>query len=306
MMLLSLWAALVLEQMRPLTYRIAPYRGFLRYIAYVQTRFDAGERQHGTVAWILAIAPPVFGVTLIYALLHALHPVLGWLWNVVIVYGTMGFKHYRNTATQLSRALWSQDIDTARAVLARWLGREAAHYDAETIARLGVEQTFAYGHKQLFGVVAWFAVFGAAGAVLYRCGNILYYKWGQRPSLEHDAFGAFARRAFHLIDWVPARLTAMSFAVVGNFDDAIYAWRTQAAAWAERNMGVVLAAGAGALGVRLGGALESNTVVASRPELGLNGTPDADTLQSAIALLWRTLLLWLAVIVLLSLAHWFG
>lgn len=306
MTLLSLLAALIFEQTRPLTYRIAPYRLFLRYIAYIQSRFDAGEQQHGTIAWFLAVTPPVLIAFLIYALLHAVHPVFAWLWNVVIVYGTMGFKHYRNTATQLSRALWSQDIDTARAILTRWQGHDASRHDAQTLAAVGVEQTFAYGHKQLFGIVAWFAVFGVGGAVLYRCANIVYYKWGQRPMLEDDAFGVFSRRAFRALDWVPARLTAFSFAVVGNFDDAIYAWRVQSGARADRNREIVLAAGAGALGVRLGGALDDGTRADLRSEIGVNAVPDADTLQSAIALLWRSLLLWLAVITLISLAHWFG
>ena len=48
------------------------------------------------------------------------------------------------------------------------------------------------------------------------------------------------------IDWIPARLTASAFAVVGNFEDAIYAWRNFANRWEDEAAGIILAAGGGA------------------------------------------------------------
>jgi cobalamin biosynthesis protein CobD/CbiB len=101
------------------------------------------------------------------------------------------------------------------------------------------------------------------------------------------------------------RLTAASFAVVGDFEDAVYCWRTQARDWSDPDAGVVLAAGAGALGVRLGMPLTAIEGVEVRPELGLGEIPDSPTLDSVVGLVWRALVLWVFVILVLALASAF-
>jgi cobalamin biosynthesis protein CobD/CbiB len=109
-----------------------------------------------------------------------------------------------------------------------------------------------------------------------------------------------------VLDWVPARITASAFAVVGDFEDAIYCWRTQAARWPDHLLGVVLAAGAGALGVRLGMPVLRGTVLEDRPELGLGEDADTPFLDSVVGLIWRALVLWLAALLALSVARAFG
>ncbi len=118
-------------------------------------------------------------------------------------------------------------------------------------------------------------------------------------------FGEFARRAFHALDWLPARFTAASFAIVGDFEDAVYCWRTQAARWPDPLLGLVLAAGAGALGVRLGSPIARGAVVEDRPELGLGEEADTPFLDSAIGLIWRALVLWLALLLVVGIARAF-
>jgi len=108
-----------------------------------------------------------------------------------------------------------------------------------------------------------------------------------------------------LLEWPAVRLTAAAFAVVGDFEDAIYCWRTQAAAWPDPNLGIVLAAGAGALGVKLGMPLTEVEGLQPRPELGLGETADAPFLDSTVGLLWRALVLWVFILVILSLARVF-
>jgi len=120
-----------------------------------------------------------------------------------------------------------------------------------------------------------------------------------------SAFGAPVRRLLHWLDWIPVRLTAATFAVVGDFEDAIYCWRTQAAQWPRLHEGILLASGAGALGVVIGGAITGPTGEPEfRPELGIGEPADSDVLASAAGLVWRALLVWLAVLVVLTLAYW--
>src|SRR5690606_9549634 len=110
-------------------------------------------------------------------------------------------------------------------------GSSAEHYTYAQLAGVSIETTLSRAHYGLFGPVLWFIVLGPAGVVLYRLAYLLKVEW-QAPA--GSAFNQFAKQAFDFIDWLPARITAISFAIVGDFEDAIYCWRTQAASWSDK------------------------------------------------------------------------
>jgi cobalamin biosynthesis protein CobD/CbiB len=190
--------------------------------------------------------------------------------------------------------------------LARWYGRDPGELGTNEMSRLAIERGLVCAHRHVFGVVAWYAVFGAAGAVLYRAADMLCEQWADGIENVSAPFARFARQSFDVLDWIPARLTAVAFAIVGDFEDALYCWRTQASAWADRGEAIVLAAGAGALGVRLGSAVGLLPGMSARPEIGTGEEADPELMTSAIGLVWRALVLWLFVILLLTLAGWLG
>ena len=141
------------------------------------------------------------------------------------------------------------------------------------------------------------------GAILYRMSSFLHRRWAERSDAELAAFGSFAGQVFRLLDWVPARLTGIAFAVVGDFEDAAYCWRTQAAKWPDPSLGVVLASGAGAMGVRLGMPFLSELSPLDRPELGLGDEADVGFLDSTVGLVWRALVVILFILLLLGIAR---
>jgi adenosylcobinamide-phosphate synthase len=147
---------------------------------------------------------------------------------------------------------------------------------------------------------------GPTGPILYRLAAQLDKLWGRRVEPEDGEFGAFARRAFQVIDWLPQRVTAAGFAVVGDFEDAAYCWRTQADRWPESSSGILLASGGGALGVRLGMPLSEGGGAVDRSELGMGEEADVDFMQSAIGLVWRTLVLFVSIFALIGVASWVG
>ena len=305
MSFLSILVTLLIEQVRPLAPRNAISRGYVRYVNSLGSHFNAGEQGQGTVAWLLAVLPWVLVTMAIHYFLLDISIVAAWIFNVAILYLTMGFRQFSHAFTQLVEVLRVGDLDRARELLTEWRGDSAAEYSGTEIAKVAIEQGLIDSHRHVFGVIFWFLILpGPSGAVLYRMAGLLEDKWGARPQQEYGEFGKFAQRVFHYIDWIPVRLTAISFAVAGDFEDAVYCWRSQATTWMNAEQGVVLASGAGALGVRLGETLHQHGTVSFRPDLGVGDDADVNTMTSAVGMIWRALVIWMFILALMTLARW--
>lgn len=323
MSLLSLVVALLLEQFRPL-----PYRRFVReplqaMADFLEARLNGGAHQHGTLAWAIAVLLPALFAALVFYGLHALSPLLAWLWNIGVLYLTLGFRQFSHYFTDIQLALRMGDLAHARQLLAEWRGSPVderppkedadersppdAGESAHEIARQAISMALLASHRHVFGVLVCFVLLpGPSGAVLYRIADFLAAYWGRAAERPDGAslgdFGAFAARAFAFINWLPVRATAAAFAIVGNFEDAVYCWRTQADKESDAGIGIVLASGAGALGVRLSPASAGNEAAEEIIEVGAGEDADADHMQSAVGLVWRALLLSLLLLLLLGFA----
>lgn len=307
MTLFSLISALLLEQWRPAGHRNRIILLFLSYADALERYFNTGVRRHGVAAWIAAVVPVLIFTGWVYYLLHGLSPLLAWAWNVLVLYITMGFRQFSYSFTEIKDALKNGDLLLARKLLREWRGVEADELSSQEIARITIELALIRSHRYVFGIIFCFVVLpGPLGPVLYRLADLLSERWGGRTEQESDAFGRFATKAFEIIDWLPARSTAVSFAIAGNFEDAVYCWRAQAASWVDQAQGIILASGAGALGVLLGDSLRDAGGKYYRPELGVGEEADIDFLQSTVGLIWRTLVLWLLLLLLLEIASWAG
>ncbi len=306
MTFLSLLVALLVEQARPLRQRNRFHQWFEDYAASLEHHLNGGEFRHGVIAWLLAVAPLLAVTLAVYFAAAAVGSPFAWAWNVAVLYLTMGFRRFSHYFTEILRTLSNEDVTAARTLLGEWRGESASEFNATEIARVAIEQALLASHRHVFGTIAWFVVLGPAGAVLYRASDMLAAKWGAAGRPESGEFGRFAARFFFWLDWAPARLTALTFAVVGNFEDAVYCWRSQALAWSTRTQGVILAAGAGALGVRLGDALHQYGTLEFRPELGTGSDADADAMEASVRLIWRSLVLWMFLLLMVSLAYALG
>jgi len=296
----SVFAALVLEHMRPLRRPLPHYQRYTLFIQWLQRKLNAGEYSHGAIAWMLAVVPVLSGVWLVFFLLSGISPFLGWLWNVGVLYVTLGFKYFSDDAERIARLIRAGELDVARTQLEAWRGGDTRAFSADDIARVTIEQVMGASLRQMYGVLFWFVLLGPVGAVLFRAASILARRW----SNTRGRFGLFALKAFHVVNWLPARLTALTYAIAGNFEDATFCWRTQAPGWPEPEEGVVLAAGAGAMGVRLGQSLNVGEETVWRPDLGTGQAPDADCIDSAISMIWRGLVIWLVAGLLVVVAGW--
>jgi adenosylcobinamide-phosphate synthase len=303
----SILTALFLEQLRALPHPSVVELWFVRYADRLARDLNAGQPVHGTAGWLLGVLPWVALVLIAHYVLDVLNPLLAWALDVAVLYVCINFKRAMHDYSAIADALRAGELDQARALIARWRGETAAEWSESEIARAAIETAFVRAHRDLLAVIAWFVVLpGPAGPVLYKLSGILADKWGRRTDEEFGAFGRFSAKAFYVLDWVPLRLTAIGFAVAGDFEDAMACWRGQAQTWPDPATAVILASGAGALDVRLGGPLSKEGGANYRPELGTGDDPDANYMQSAAGLIWRTLVIWMIGLLLLTLARWVG
>lgn len=258
--------------------------------AWLLESFNAGQRSQGMLAWSVGVLLPALAFGFLAGMLGQTLAGLGWAFSVLVLYFILGFREASFHAAGVARALQEDDVARARELLSNWRPGALRGEDAESIARLTVEEVLKAALVSLFGALFWYFLFGVAGVVAYRLAFLCRELW-------HDEaeFGGFAVRACQVLDWLPARIAAFSFAIVGNFQDALESWRGQARAWGDETQGILLAAGAGALGVRLGGNIAVAGGELLRPALGLEDAPGVDAIDGAIALVWRAAILWLAV-----------
>lgn len=307
MSFLCLLLTLLIEQLRPLGPRPLTDRLYVRYVNFLSSHFNAGEKIQGMVAWWLAVLPWVVLSLGIYYLLSSVNFALGWIWNVFVLYLTLGFRKFSHAFTGIVEALRAGNLERARQLLTEWRNESAAEYNGTEVSKVAIEEGLINSHRHVFGVMFWFLILpGPSGALLYRMAAVLEEKWGERPREEYGDFGRYAHRMFHYLDWIPVRLTALGFAVVGDFEDAVYCWRSQATAWSRPEQGIVLASGAGAVGVRLGETLHHHGTVSFRPEVGLGDEADVNSMASAAGLVWRAVVLWMFILALITIARWVG
>lgn len=305
MTLFSLVFALLLEQFRPLNAAKVLYPPLEALGDFFESRFNDGQARHGMIAWYLMVLPPVLLVAVVYFLLYStLHPLAAFAFNIAVLYYTMGFRHVSHFFTGIHAALRAGDLATARSLIGEWRGRLHDQSSSQEITRLTIEKGIIGAHRQVFAIIILFVpLVGPCGALLYRMAEFYARYWGKSNDADMTEFGSFARKAFYYIDWLPARITAISFSIVGDFEDAIYCWRMQAEKWPEPTESVLLAAGAGALGVRLGQPIHESGEITERPELGTGDEAEVEYLQSFVGLVRRTLVLYFLVMLMMGITR---
>ena len=326
MSFISVLLALLLEQARPLSRGNLVHASFRAWVRWSTRNFDAGKSFYGWLAWGFAVVCPSLTAMAIYWLLDAF---LGWpvavLWSVVVLYITLGFRQFSFHFTQIRDALADGDEDRARELLAEWQQMDASDLPRSEIVRHVIEHSVLSAHRHVFGVLAWFSVlaafgFGPAGAVMYRLSEFVVRYWQHKTKTHQpvsDALQACAVQAWAVIDWVPARITAISFAVVGSFEEVVDSWRNHEPRFPGDNDGIILAATAGAVNIKLGDAASqasypaetSSTVVGTletSSPIASGQAPELAHLAVIVGLVWRTVVMWMVLLALLTLARLLG
>lgn len=285
-------AALLLDRLLGEPRRAHPLVGFGALASGLEKRLNhGGSRLRGVIALLLLVIP----LTALSAWLVAL-PTVGLLVEVILLYLVIAPRSLAQHAEAVLDALRLDNLSQARERVGYMVSRDTSHMEPGDIARSTIESVLENGNDAVFGALFWFMVAGVPGAVAYRLVNTLDAMWGYRTE-RFRQFGWAAARLDDLMNLIPARLTAFSYALIGNFSNALSCWRQQAHLHDSPNGGPVMAAGAGALGLQLGGAAIYHGQRKERPILGRGELPTSDDIGRAVALLQRTVWLWAGVIV---------
>ena len=292
---LAALAAVALDRLLGEPRRFHPLVGFGNLASAIEKRLNRRSRLTGIAAWALVVLPFV-------ALAAALRPQAPFAVDVALLYFALGARSLAEHAEAVARPLREGRLDEARQRVGWMVSRDTTQLDESGVAKAGMESVLENGNDAIFGALFWFALLGAPGALLFRLANTLDAMWGYRTE-RFNRFGWAAARIDDVLNWIPARLTALTYALLGKTRQALTCWRSQAPGWESPNAGPVMSAGAGSLGVLLGGAAIYHGQEEIRPPLGTGPAPVAADLDRAIALIRHSLWLWLAVFFVTGFLH---
>ena len=218
----AILCALLAEQVRPLPSGAAAREGVRMWADWICRNVDAGKRQSAGLAWALGAGIPTLAALTVHAMLEW---GLGWpfamVWNVAVLYLTLGFRQFSHPFTEIREALDAGDEELAKSLLARWRRIDLIDLPRSELLRQVIEHSVLSAHRHVFGVLAWYAVLaayglGPAGAVLYRMAEFLRRQWGVAPEVlgghlesASTALQWISEDLWRRIDWAPARITAL-------------------------------------------------------------------------------------------------
>ena len=279
-----------------------PLVGFGNLAIALEHRLNRGTLRfpRGALAWMLAVLP----LTAVAALLVGLLTItpagiwLAWTAHAIMLYFCLGLRSLRDHNLPIADALARNDLPSARLLTARIVSRDTTSASEIELTKASAESLLENGNDAVFGTLFWFIVAGGPGAVLFRMANTLDAMWGYRTA-RLLRFGCTAARIDDALNYIPARLTALSYVLLApGLQGKLRAWRcwhSQAPAWSSPNAGPVMSSGAGALGVQLGGPAIYHGEVEHRPPLGMGEPATGADINRAWRLVMHTTTLWLVV-----------
>lgn len=305
MMFLSLCLAVFIDAVCGEAKRFHPLVGFGSWVKSIEARFypvRGASSRHiffvGIAAWCAAVLPWWLLLLLFYVAVPVMQP----LCDVLIMYFVIARKSLIEHVRRVYLYLLAGDLLAARAAVAMIVSRDTQTLSPQKLRDATVESALENGADGIFAAIFWFVIGGAPAALLYRLVNTMDAMWGYR-NLRYARFGTCAARVDDVMNFIPARLLALTYAALGNSKLALQCWAQQARACASPNAGVVMTAGAGALQLSVGGGAYYHGHYEPRPVMGAGRLAEDKDLLSVLTLLDKALIVWLLLIALGSLIY---
>ncbi len=258
----------------------------------------------GTINWfVLVIGTTLFFMVLISVVKNI--PAFVLVVDVLIVYLAIGYKSLRQHAQAVVKPLKHHQLENAQNAVGMIVSRDTESMQPIDIRKATIESVLENGNDAIYAPIFWFIIGGVPAVLIYRLSNTLDAMWGYKTE-RFLWFGRFAARMDDILNWVPARLTALSYTVLGNTRQAIQCWLHQSDQLESPNGGVVMTTGAGALGLRLGGYAIYHGVRKQKPHFGCEDDPVEGDIERSVQLIDKTLWLWCVVLTLYGVVAYFS
>ena len=276
------------------------YGWFASWLRWLNAQFPEGSVWRGHYGIAIALVVPLLVVGLFQvALDQPLWGFVGLLFDVAVLFYCWG---PRDLDLDVTAVLDAPDAASRRNAAARLFP------DAGSVRLDGgslVEAVFRSALRRWFGVLFWFWVFGPFGAVLYRLSTLAAERAGDATLPAETAAGAGTLLA--LLDWPVSQLMTLSLALVGNFDSVVSAWRERGSASFQLHSTLLGAAARASVRGDISDEVADYTESGISPATALTEAfGELPELRDAMNLVWRILVLWLAIIALFVIAGWVG
>lgn len=238
----------VLERFLPEQGDFDPLAWLGDWIDSIELRFNGGEGGHGTAAFAAVAGTTFMVVLLLQMLLSEISSVMRFGFDVVLLWMLVRIVRPLQAAATVKRAIEEDDQPLVESSLEK-LPRSTVELGAETNDLwLAIGRLLTAANKRGISPFFWFLLLGPAGAVLQHVSAQMARRWDWRRS-RFQQFGRTAFAANQVLSWIPTRLSALSYALMGNFEDALGNWRRYQDVWTGDGDELLLAVGIGALGI---------------------------------------------------------
>lgn len=226
-------------------------------------------------------------------------PLINTLLSPIALYICIAPHSLKQHALSVFQALNENNLTLAQNRVAMIVSRQTDKMDVTEIRKATIESVLENGADAVFAPIFWFIIAGPTGAVIYRLSNTLDAMWGYKNQ-RFLHFGWAAARFDDALNWIPARLTALTYAVLGQTRKALFCWKTQAKLLESPNAGPVMASGAGALNLQLGGPAWYHGKLKDKVFFGGVKLPNNHDIKRANSLIYASLILWIIIIIILE------
>lgn len=312
MSLLALLISLLLKKVLPALHDLRSLAWITRYQQWVQTGLADHEKWHGIPSVLIIVLPPVIGVAIIQYWLNDLLVFFSFVFSILVLTYCLGPKDRHQLAHQYLEAEENEDADNAQVALEAIfsdVAPEALPQDKAARARLLREEMLIQTHEQLLAILFWFVVLGPMGAVLYRLAVQLQQQTTGETNVETDdetdaktkdaEFHAAVTRLHELLAWIPSHLAALSYAVMGSFTHAMHAWQNAPLEEENSNNTDDTTPASHRLLIRIG--LASLQFDNHPPQ---DDAQHNDAIRETLGLCGRSLVAWVTILALMTLAGW--
>ncbi|MET0067642.1 MAG: regulatory signaling modulator protein AmpE [Candidatus Thiodiazotropha sp.] len=267
-------------------------RWFFRYTLWYQAQSLPNGLQRGSLGLVTLLLPPLLAVALVQQILDgALWGFLDVAFALAVLLAALGPEDLDQQINRYVDAR-EQDDDEAATEVARHLIEDEPPTSEPARSQAVAESALQLANRRIFAVLFWFILLGPLGAALYRLASWLPRSDQSAQSIDYRLN---ALQLVYILDWLPARVTAFCYAVAGSFEDALYGWRSfqeqRYKEFSDANSGILVCTGSGAM--RLSTLLD---------ETQSGAQVYAYLPKAAMALIWRSLIVFMAMLAFASLS----